>query len=710
MGDGRARKGEGRPSSAAAKKPPSDAASLMRNVGIMAHIDAGKTTTTERILYYTGLIHRIGEVHDGAATMDWMVQEQERGITITSAAVTCQWNEHLITIIDTPGHVDFTVEVERSLRVLDGAVALFDGVHGVEPQSEAVWRQADRYKVPRLAFINKLDRQGADFFRGVKSIIQELGASVAVVQLPLFREEKLVGVIDLLSLEAVYFDGDDGSVVVRKPITVLSDQEQTAALQQRDELIDALTHYDDELLERYLACGELEGDEIGRSLRQQTLSLRLVPVLCGSSLRNTGVQLLLDAMVDYLPAPGELGALKGMNPRDESQTITVERCAEEPFSALAFKVASDAFVGMLVYIRIYSGVLQLGDTVVNVRTGSRHRVQKIVRMRANKQDEIRRGLAGEIVVLPQLKGVATGDTLCLPRRLVTFESLEVLEPVVAVALECERSEDLPKLAKALQRLSDEDPSFRTEEDPDTGQTLIKGMGELHLEVMVDRLDREFRVPTQVGEPQVSYRETISKSGTLSYTLDREVGGRKQYISLRAEVFPRKDDQPSLSLEGEQCSAFQQLAEHLKLALGEGFREGALAGALMGFEVIGVGVRVVEVQGMEDTAEPMAYRLAAANLMRRALQDLQPVMLEPTMRLEVVAPEKYLSGIITDIQSRGAQVDGIGARKGGGEVVSVTATAPLKAMFGYARSLRSLSQGRAHYSMRFHRYVAVDSIG
>ena len=679
------------------KKSKSSAVASMRNVGIMAHIDAGKTTTTERILYYTGLIHKIGEVHDGAATMDWMVQEQERGITITSAAVTCQWRDHLITIIDTPGHVDFTVEVERSLRVLDGAVAIFDGVHGVEPQSEAVWRQADRYGVPRLAFINKLDRVGADFFKAVDSLVRELAAPCVVVQIPLRKREDFTAVIDLITMEVISFGGDDGSVVQRDPLSQLSSEEQSRALHHREILLDRLSQGDDELLEIYLERGELSADELRKSLRRQTLSLEVVPVLCGSSLRNKGVQLLLDAMIFYLPTPQDLPTVKGMDPGDESKPILVHRTLEERFTALAFKVASDPFVGMLVYIRIYSGVLQVGDMMLDVRTGSKHRVQKMVRMRANKQDEIRRAEAGEIVVLPQLKGVATGDTLCAPGRPVTFESLEIMEPVVAVAIECERSEDLAKLTKALQRLSDEDPSFHSEEDPETGQTLIKGMGELHLEVMVDRLAREFRVPTQVGEPQVSYRETISQSAALSHTLDREVGGVKQYVFLKAEISPGETSKAvEVSVDGRQ-----ELGDHLKEALVRGFEEGALAGPLMGYEVMGVKVRVLEVRVPEEGSEPVACRLAAANLMREALQKLSPITLEPTMRLEVVAPEPYISRIITDMQSRGAKIENMGTKA---EQSLVTSLVSLKAMFGYARDLRSLSQGRAQYSMHFHGYT------
>lgn len=717
----------------------------MRNVGIMAHIDAGKTTTTERILYYTGLIHKIGEVHDGAATMDWMVQEQERGITITSAAVTCRWLDHNITIIDTPGHVDFTVEVERSLRVLDGAVALFDGVHGVEPQSEAVWRQADRYGVPRLAFINKLDRAGADFFRSTESLRLRLHAPVLILQIPLGSEDNFAGVIDLITLEVVYFDGEDGSRVRRESLEILNgdaDYGATYELAQkhREQLIDELTNHDDRLLELYFELGELSVEHLKKSIRRLTLSRDIVPVLCGSSLRNTGVQCLLDAVVDYLPAPGDLGVVRGMIPGDESRKLELRRDDDEAFSALAFKVASDPFVGLLVYVRLYSGMLSVGEVMLNVRTGTKHRVQKMVRMRANKQEEITQARAGEIVVLPQLRGVATGDTLCRKSAMVTFESLDVMEPVVAVAIECERSEDGPKLAKALSRLCEEDPSFRSGEDPETGQLLIRGMGELHLEVMVDRLHREFRVNTNVGEPQVSYRESITQSGQLSYVLDREVGGRPQYVELSASFSPllsddsgggedsalaggseqeeqhtdsplsnsssRETSTASVVVKESESDSLIDLGDHLRGALRSGFTEGALAGPVMGCEVIGIRVCIENVRTGEDvSSEPMAFRLAAANLMRGALQKLAPVVLEPYMRLEVQVPEQYVSRIITDIQSRGSGVGGgIEGMSHKGDLTVITAGVALRSMFGYARDLRSLSQGRAHYSMRFARYA------
>ncbi|MCY4444177.1 MAG: elongation factor G [Proteobacteria bacterium] len=680
----------------------------MRNIGIMAHIDAGKTTTSERILYYTGLIHKIGEVHDGTATMDWMVQEQERGITITSAAITCQWMGHWITIIDTPGHVDFTVEVERSLRVLDGAVAIFDGVHGVEPQSEAVWKQADRYEVPRVAFINKLDRMGADFYRSVDSIKEVLGAQTLPIQLPVGEEEAFSGVVDLVSMQVVRFALDDGSKVEYSPLSSLSEDLQQRAGYYREQLIDELTCHDDRLLEYCLGEGEVSEEMIKRSLREVTLKRLVVPILCGSSLKNKGVQTLMTAIIDYLPSPQDISHVRGMNPKNESETIELVRDNSAAFSALAFKVANDPFVGTLVYIRVYSGILKVGDMVYGAKDRRKHRIQKIVRMRSNKRDDIKVAQAGDIVALPSLKGVATGDTLCSSQCFITFESLYVTDPVMAVAIECENSEDTAKFAKALDRLKAEDPSLRVEEDPETAQMLIKGMGELHLEVVVDRLKREFHIPAHVGAPQVSYRETISSAGDFTKVFDRDVAGTRQYARLMIHVSP-SDNQTELVIVDQTDKSrgdvvWSDLATHLRDAMEQGLREALYAGPIQGSFVIGVQVCIKEVGYVKECAEPIAFRLVAANVLRESLAQLNPMVLEPYMQLEVVVSEKYLSKVITDIQTRGAKVENITTKN---DQQCVTACVSLRKMFGYARDLRSLSQGRASYTMKFSTYAPRD---
>ena len=684
-----------------------------RNIGIMAHIDAGKTTTSERILYYTGLIRKLGEVHDGTATMDWMVQEQERGITITSAAVTCQWQDHHITLIDTPGHVDFTLEVERSLRVLDGAVAVFDSVHGVEPQSEMVWKQADRYGVPRIAFMNKLDRVGADFSAAIQSMTEKLGAVTAAIQYPLGEEQEFWGITDLITMEIVTFTGDDGSEVKRSgDLSVLTSSEREAIEDAREQLLDTLTAGDDELLDRYISGHEISADQLRQALRQQTLTLKVVPVLCGSALKNKGIQLLLEAIIHYLPAPEDVDRVVGFHPADENKKIELARDAGEMFSALIFKMAGDTFAGMLLYIRIYSGEIRVGESLYNPRTSQRVRVQSMVRMRASDRDKITHAVAGDIVALVGLKGsYQTGDTLCQEGRKILFESLHVAEPVMTAAIECESTSDGAKLDKALKRLAMEDPSFRVEEDPETGQTVVKGMGELHLEVMIDRLAREFQVKTQMGSPQVSYRETIAGDGVFEKTVQREVASAKQWVSLAARIYPRSYDKQSPSLEIAGCSitmidhdqplSFEDLPQSTREALMGGFDDGAQAGPLLGYPVIGLGIELREIGVDKEYHEDSLLRFAAAQLLRDALRELSPQVLEPTMRVQVFVPEGYGSHVITDLKSRGAAVESIQMESGGDQ--SICSVVPLKKVFGYAKDLRSLTQGRAQYSMHFHGY-------
>lgn len=678
--------------------------SCVRNIGIMAHIDAGKTTVTERILYFSGLIHKMGEVHDGAATMDWMLQEQERGITITSAAITCVWKQHHITIIDTPGHVDFMVEVERSLRVLDGAVAVFDGVHGVEPQSEAVWRQADRYHIPRLAFINKMDRTGVDFFAAVRSIETDLNATVIVIQLPIGSENEFLGVVDLVENQAIYFDQDDGSSMRFEAVSSLSDQMQSKVQQYRENLLDILSQHDDALFEEYFSCGANGVDvaTLKRVLRQLTLSQTVIPVLCGSALKNKGIQPLLDAVNFYLPSPADVGDVVGFHPKDESRQVVLPCSDTEQFSGLVFKVAYDAYVGMLVYVRIYSGVLKVGDVVFCARTQSRQRIQKMVRMRSNKRDEISQAYSGDIVGVLNLKQVATGDTLSSPRLAVTFESLRILDPVASVAVECESTQDQKKLEKALQRLQLEDPSFCVEEDQETGQSLMRGMGELHLEVMVDRIRREFGVAVRVGAPQVSYRESVSQSGVFEDVIDRDIGDMKQYAAAEVRVLPsNKQKDLVFDVDPSVQDVWQDLPLHLKEALQAGMRDALSSGPVLGCAVIGVAVQILRIDYVKEYAQSIAYRLLGANLIRRACRDLNPHVLEPTMLLEVLLPEKYLSKVMGDMQSRGAKVEKIDHRSG---QRFIQAFVPLRVMFGYAKDLRSLSQGRAYYSMQFSCYT------
>lgn len=666
----------------------------IRNIGIMAHIDAGKTTTTERILFYTGKIHKIGEVHDGAATMDWMVQEQERGITITSAATTCFWHEHKINIIDTPGHVDFTIEVERSLRVLDGAVAVFDGVHGVEPQSETVWRQADKYRVPRICFINKLDRVGASFSASVKTLVDRLGANPIPVQLPIGAEDEFEGVVDLVEMKALYFRGEDGAELVLEEIPGDLSEEVEAA---REALIDKLSEHNDQILEDFLEGKEIDPDVIRSTLRKIVIAGDGVAVLCGSAFKNKGVQPLLDAICSYLPSPIDLPDMVGFDPSDETKAVTRKRIPDERFSAIAFKIMSDPYVGVLTFVRVYSGQIKVGETFVNTRTNKKERIQKIMRMQANKRDEIDHVSAGDIVALVGIKEVGTGDTISEPKSKIAYEALSFAEPVIAVAIEPKSTADSAKLTKALGRLQIEDPSFRVAEDPETGQTLIKGMGELHLEIIVDRLKREFKVEANVGAPQVAYRETIQASGTFDELVDRELGGVRQFAGVKMTVAP-SDEQGEIDFESHLTG--DELPGHLLSAIRKGAAEGAAAGPLAGFEVIGIKISLDGVTYDRELSEETGFRLAAANAVRGAVRKLNPCLMEPMMDLEVLAPDDYISNVITDVNSRRAKVKNIGMR---GDLQMLEASVPLSNMFGYSTDLRSLSQGRATYSMKFSCY-------
>lgn len=706
--------------------------SRRRNIGIMAHIDAGKTTTSERILYYTGLIHKLGEVHDGTATMDWMAQEQERGITITAAAVTCQWAEHSITIIDTPGHVDFTLEVERSLRVLDGAIAVFDSVHGVEPQSEMVWKQADRYGVPRLAFMNKLDRVGADFAGAIASLQEKLNVTAVAIQYPLGSEQDFWGVVDLVTREVITFAGEDGSEVKRSvQLSELTPADQEAVRVQRETLLDVLTEYDDQLLEQYmLAEDALEAEQIQRALRAQVLALKVVPVLGGSALKNKGIQPLLQAVIDYLPAPEDQPTVVGFHPQDESQPIELRREDGESFAALVFKMAHDPFAGLLVYIRIYSGVLGQGQMVFNPRTSQNLRVQNMVRMRACDRCKITTAGAGDIVALVGLKGsLQTGDTLCVKQRGVLFESMHVAEPVMAAAIECESAADQAKLDKALGRLVMEDPSFRVEEDPETGQMLIKGMGELHLDIMTDRLRREFRINTHVGAPQVAYRESIRGDGMIKQVINEVVGATKCFAGIHMRIYAHADLSHDLVVTAAAPAAaelplplagsggpeadhadsgcdFAELPQHLRATVMSGLQDGLHAGPVMGYPVIGVGIELHRVYYDRELSDEPTFRRLAVSVMARALKQMEPYLLEPTMKVEVYVPENYSSKVLTDLKTRGAKVESI--QPASGNTHHICGLVALKQLFGYARDLRSLSQGRAQYTMHFHGYQPAET--
>jgi elongation factor G len=667
-----------------------------RNIGIMAHIDAGKTTTTERILYYTGVSHRMGEVHEGTAVMDWMEQEQERGITITSAATTCFWRGCKINLIDTPGHVDFTVEVERSLRVLDGAVAVFCAVGGVEPQSETVWRQADKYRVPRIAFVNKMDRAGANFLWVVDCIRRRLSEKAIPIQLPLGSEEDFQGVIDLVELKAIVWDGSE--LGAKFTVTDVPDDYRDVAEKYRDQLVESLCEVDDELVEDYLEGRPIGPERIKGVLRKATISLEVVPVLCGAAFKNKGVQPLLDAIVDYLPSPLDVPPVEGVGPSGKPQVRRADE--EEPFSALVFKVMNDPYVGHLSFLRVYSGRLRSGEMVLNSTTGKKERVGRLLRMHANKREEIQEVRAGDIAAAVGLKQVRTGHTICCPSDPIVLESLEFPEPVISVAVRTKRREDLDRLMEAMRRLSAEDPSFRFRQDPETGETIISGMGELHLEIIVDRLHREFGVKTQVGVPQVAYRETITRSATAEGKFVRQSGGRGQYghVVLRVEPLPSGG-----GFKFQDATVGGVVPKEYVPAVEAGVREAMDRGVMAGFPVVDVAVTLLDGSYHEVDSSDMAFKIAASLAFQEAARKAGLVLLEPIMEVEVVAPEEYLGEVLSDLASRRGEIRSMDVR-----VASrvVEARVPLKEMFGYATTLRSLTQGRATFTMQLGQYSPV----
>ena len=668
-----------------------------RNIGIMAHIDAGKTTTTERILYYTGKTHKIGEVHEGAATMDWMEQEKERGITITAACTTCFWRDHQINIIDTPGHVDFTIEVERALRVLDGAIGVFCAVGGVEPQSETVWRQADKYRVPRIAFVNKMDRVGADFFRVVEEIKDRLGHNAVPIQIPVGAEDQFAGVVDLVRMKAVIWSGEE--LGAKFEVVEIPDDLRDQAEEWREKMLDAVLVFDEEAMERYLEGEELSEDEIRACIRKGTLSMEMVPVLCGSAFKNKGVQPLLDAVVDYLPAPVDIPDVRGHRPGTDEE-LTRPTSDDAPFSALAFKVMADPFVGSLTYLRVYSGVMYAGSYVLNSTKGKKERIGRLLQMHANHRNEIKEVRAGDICAAVGLKHTTTGDTLCDENDPIVLERMEFPEPVISVAIEPKTKADQEKLGVALGKLAQEDPSFRVRTDEETGQTIISGMGELHLEIIVDRLKREFKVEANVGKPQVAYRETIRKPAKAEGKFIRQTGGRGQYGHVWIELEPLE---PGSGFEFVNKIVGGVVPKEFIPAVQKGLEEAMQNGVLAGYPVVDVRATLFDGSYHEVDSSEMAFKIAASMAFREAMKNANPVILEPVMKVEVVTPEEYMGDIVGDLNRRRGRVLGMETR---GNARVVNAMVPLAEMFGYATQLRSLSQGRANYTMMFDHYEEV----
>ncbi len=668
-----------------------------RNIGIMAHIDAGKTTTTERILYYTGRTYKIGEVHEGTATMDWMEQEQERGITITSAATTTFWRDHRINIIDTPGHVDFTIEVERSLRVLDGAVAVFDGVAGVEPQTETVWRQADKYRVPRICFVNKMDRMGANFWRCLDMIKERLGANAVVVNFPIGHEAEFSGVVDVLRNKCVvWLEETLGAKFEDRPIP---DHLKERAAEYRTKLIEAAAEMDDAVLEAYLSGEEPDEATLIRCLRKGTVEFKIVPVLCGAAFKNKGVQPLLDAVVDFLPSPADLPPVEGTHPRTGEKVIR-RPDDEEPVAGLAFKIMSDPFVGTLTFVRLYSGRLESGSYLLNTVKDQRERIGRILLMHANQREEIKEAHAGDIVALVGLKNTTTGDTLCDPAKPVVLERMEFPEPVIEVAVEPKSKADQEKMGVALSRLAAEDPSFRVATDPETGQTVIKGMGELHLEIIVDRMKREYKVEANVGAPQVAYRETVTRRAEVDYTHKKQTGGSGQFARVKIVVEPAEKGS-GFVFENKVVGG--AVPKEYVPGVQKGLESAMQNGVLAGFPMIDVKVTLVDGAYHEVDSSALAFEIAARAAFKEAAAKAGPQLLEPVMRVEVVTPEEYMGDIIGDLNSRRGQITGMEPR-GNGQVVR--ALVPLATMFGYVNTLRSLSQGRAQFTMHFDHYEPV----
>ena len=664
-----------------------------RNIGITAHIDAGKTTTTERILYYTGRLHRMGEVHDGTATMDYMEQEQERGITITSAATTCYWRDHQINIIDTPGHVDFTAEVERSLRVLDGAIALFDAVAGVQPQSETVWRQADKYRVPRLAFINKMDRVGANFDYAVQTMVDRLKANPVPIQLPIGSEDRLRGVVDLVEMRGIFWK--DETLGAEYEVGAIPDDLLAEAKDRREKMIERIAEHDEELFDLYVEGGEIAVDTLRSAIRRATAELHITPVLCGSAFKYKGVQRLLDAVVDYLPSPLDVPAVVGTD-LDDGYSVTREASDAAPFSALVFKILTDPYVGQLAFLRVYSGSFHAGGTVFNVKRRRKERVGRLLRMHANKREDLQDAQAGEILAVVGLKTVQTGDTICDSASPVVLEQIEFPDPVLSLAVEPKTKADQQKIGMALTKLSQEDPTFRVESDPDTGQTILSGMGELHLEILVDRLLREFQVAADIGRPQVAYRETIRKPAEGEGRFVRQSGGRGQYGHCKITVEPLAGD----GVEFVNDIFGGAIPKEFIPSVEKGVREALANGALAGYETVGVKVTLHDGTYHEVDSSEVAFKVAGSMAWKDAASRARPVLLEPVMAIEVVVPEEYMGDVMADISTRRGRIEGMDLR---GSTQVIKGFVPLAEMFGYATDLRSRTQGRGSYTMHLHAY-------
>ena len=668
-----------------------------RNIGIMAHIDAGKTTTTERILFYTGISHKMGEVHEGAATMDWMEQERERGITITAAATTCFWRDHRINIIDTPGHVDFTIEVERSLRVLDGAVAVFDSVQGVEPQSETVWRQADKYSVPRIAFMNKMDRIGADFYVSVQTMIDRLGANPVPIQIPIGRESEFKGSIDLVTMKAYVYDDETlgAKYVVKEIPAELLDQ----AKEYRNKMVDAVAEFDEKAMEKYLHGQPLTEEEIRRAIRAGVISMKMTPILCGSAFKNKGVQQLLDGVVDFLPSPLDVESVTGIDPNTE-QEVKRRPSDSEPFAALAFKIMTDPFAGQLTFLRVYSGTLKTGTSVSNVTKGTRDRVGRLLKMHANKREDIDVAYAGDIVAAVGLKGATTGDTLADEKQPVLLEVMKFPEPVIAMAIEPKTKQDQEKMGFALQKLAQEDPSFRVKTDEETAQTIIAGMGELHLEIIVDRMLREFKVEANVGKPEVAFRETIRKKAEAEAKYIKQTGGRGQYGHVVLTVEPAE---PGKGLDFINKTVGGSIPREFIPAIEKGVKERLDSGVIAGYPLRDVKVTVIDGSFHDVDSNEMAFKIAGSMAFIDACKRADPVLLEPIMKVEVVVPQDFMGDVIGNLNGRRGKIQGM---KGRAAAQVIDASVPLSEMFGYATDLRSRTQGRATYSMEFDRYDPV----
>ncbi len=674
----------------------------VRNIGIMAHIDAGKTTTTERILYYTGVNYKIGETHDGASTTDWMEQEQERGITITSAAVTCFWNNNQINIIDTPGHVDFTVEVERSLRVLDGAVAVFDGKEGVEPQSEQVWRQADKYDVPRICFVNKMDKLGADFYFTVQTIKDRLGAKPLVIQLPIGAENDFEGIVDLVEMKAKVWRGETKLGESYETVEIPADLAEKAE-QYRSELLDTVAETDEALLEKYLGGEELTIDEIKGAIRKLTVSSEVYPVLCGSAFKNKGVQPMLDAVIDYLPSPLDVESVKGHVPGKEDEEVLRKPSVDEPFAALAFKIAVHPFFGKLTYVRVYSGKVESGAQVVNATKGKKERLGKLFQMHANKENPVESASAGHIYAVIGLKDTTTGDTLCDPNQQVVLESMTFPDPVIEVAIEPKTKSDQEKLGTAIQKLAEEDPTFKVHLDQETGQTVIGGMGELHLDILVDRMRREFKVEANVGKPQVAYRETIRrKVEKVEFTHKKQTGGSGQFAKVLIDLEPFVGEDGA-TYEFENKVTGGRIPREYIPSVDAGAQDAMQYGVLAGYPLVNLKVTLLDGAYHEVDSSEMAFKVAGSQVLKKAAQAAQPVILEPIMAVEVITPEDYMGDVIGDLNSRRGQIQAMEERSG---ARVVKAQVPLSEMFGYVGDLRSKTQGRANYSMVFDSYAEV----